>query len=216
MLNICESTWCLHAYTTHIHPLCREEIYVTQAQPAHLTAITQYPCYKGHISGKEAKLRLEQQFENSYLVRFSDSRNKYILSVLKSGDDNTVIFRNFIINIETKNDQLKYEIEGLQKKFDNFSELLNYCEKNPISTEISCIGSPLFTLNPQRSHGHQNLPSISDSSYSPCQQDMHCNKTPRLMVDRQFSGLLVPPGSNQPRSPSPSAASIYYNGMLKS
>ena len=215
-----ESTVCL---LTHIRPLqCREQSLVAQAQPAHLTGITLYHCYQGSISGKEAKLRLEQQFGNSYLVRFSNSQNKHILSVLKRGDDNAVIFRNFIINTESKLDQHEYEIEGSQKKFNDFSELLNYYEKYPISTEINCIGSQLSTLNPppsQRSHSRQNFPSISDTSYYPGAAGPNTppNNTPRLMVDRQLSGLLLPPETNQPRSPSPSASSSNYphdDGML--
>ena len=164
---------------------------MTQAQPAHLArrntvlpSITQYPYYHGPISGDEAKERLKLQLRNSFLVRFSETQNKYILSVLKRGDNKTVIFRNFVINTETKLDQHEYEIEGSQKKFDNFSELLNYYKRYQISTEINCIGSPLFDLNAP--------PSPK-------------NNLPKLMIDAQPSGLLPIPKTNPPKSPSFSA-----------
>lgn len=71
-----------------------------------------------------------------------------MLSVQKKGDDGAVIFQNFVINTETMLDQHEYEIKGSQKKFDNFSELLNYYERYPVSAEINCIGCPLLDWSP--------------------------------------------------------------------
>ena len=211
---------------------------MTLAQPAYLarrrtviTGITQYPCYQGLISADEARQRLEQQPGNSYLVRFSDSQKKYMISVLKRGDENAVIFQNFIINTEAKNDQHEYEIEGSQKRFDNFSDLLDYYEKYPISAEINCIGTPSFFSNPPLSPNYGSLRRLrtnqvtpknsfsgSSRSYTPGPESQECSSTsiPKLMIDTQSSGLLPPPDTNLSKSPSPSPSlNSLYDGMLK-
>ena len=83
-----------------------------------------------------------------YLIRFSVNHNEYMLSVSGRGEDNIPIFQHFTIKITQRYDQSEYEINGAGKKFDDFSEMLQYYEENPISFMLHSIGKPyISTLN---------------------------------------------------------------------
>lgn len=158
--------------------------------------ITQHLCYHGPITGEDAKLKLQQQVGNCYLVRYSNSQDQYILSVLKKGDDSAEILQHFVINIETMHYQHEYEIEGSEKRFDDFSRLLQFYENNQISPEIECIGSPCYISLPSpNTPWPQGEGGLQDASYFD-----RCNTFPRHMNDLSRFFPLV--DSHVPRSTS--------------
>lgn len=93
------------------------------------------------MTAKSAELKLkESSLGDCYLLRYSESANMYKLSVKhKKG----TIFQHFRIKIINNHAEREYEIEGTKKKFDDFSELLDYYEMNPVNRKIFAIGKPI-------------------------------------------------------------------------
>lgn len=147
----------------------------TKAPPAQLItspgklkrSISQHLCYHGTMTGICAEEKFKKEFGNCYLVRYSNTHKEYMLSVCGRGDNNDKIIQHFTIKIIPKYDQNEYEIEGSEKKFDDFSELLQYYEKNPISYEIYYIGKPLCKLNQLKSHTFARFMEPSETYPSP-------------------------------------------------
>ena len=103
--------------------------------------IRELSCYHGALRGVEAEEKLKQQPGDSHLIRYSDSRGEYILSVLKRGA-NGPICQHFVIKILALHDRSKYSVEGSDMEFHDASEMLEYFRKNHISFEIDGIGKP--------------------------------------------------------------------------
>ena len=112
------------------------------------STITELSCYHGALRGVEAEEKLKQQPGDSHLIRYSDSSEEYILSVLKRGA-NGPICQHFIIKTKL-HDKSLYIVEGSDMTFHDVNEMLDYFRKNPISYEINAIGEPCFATK-QRS-----------------------------------------------------------------
>ena len=102
--------------------------------------ITELSCYHGAMRSVEAEKKLKQQPGDSHLIRYSDSKGEYILSVLKRGA-NGPICQHFVIKTKLHEINL-YSVEGSDMTFHDVSEMLKYFRKNPINYEINGIGEP--------------------------------------------------------------------------
>ena len=80
--------------------------------------------------------------ETCYLTRYSECLDEYLLSVLRSKEDE-YIFITFNILITKDNSQQKhatFEIKGADQKFDSIAELLSNYKTKPLNNTIDCIG----------------------------------------------------------------------------
>lgn len=84
----------------------------------------------------DARLMLTQQAGRCHLIRYSDDRRAYFLSV-KIEDDLLYHFRIRVTKVDANN---QYEIEGCEKRFPNMSRLLAFYESQPISDHIDRLG----------------------------------------------------------------------------
>ena len=112
------------------------------------STITELTCYHGALKGIDAKKLLEQQPGNSHLVRYSDSNEEYILSVLKRGA-NGPICQHFVIKKITicDIDVSVYTVEGSDMMFLDASEMMEYFRRKPISYQIyDGIGEPCLAM----------------------------------------------------------------------
>lgn len=99
-----------------------------------------HPNFHGAIDANEAESLLRKQNINScYLLRYSESRDEYTLSVLRNKKDKYV-FHNFDIYIEQEEDRATYEISGSEKKFNSIAELIDFFKENPLNHSIDRIG----------------------------------------------------------------------------
>ena len=100
--------------------------------------ISQHQAYQGLMTSEQAQEKLDDQSGNCYLMRYSKTHKKYMLSVSNKTVEGAVT--HYPIKITTEHDFCEYEIEGSAKKFDNISELLLYYEDNPLTDEQEHIG----------------------------------------------------------------------------
>ena len=129
---------------------CKEiSVSIDSAAPTwQLQAISKLRCYCGAITGKQAEKKLREHKKDCYLIRYSEVRGFYVLTVAVRGKEGEeMITKHFKLNIAAKADPLSclYEIEGTKKKFDNISKLLEFYENNALSYTLSSIGSA-FTV----------------------------------------------------------------------
>ena len=124
--------------------------------------ITELSCYHGALRGEEAEEKLKQQPGDSHLIRYSDSKGEYILSVLKRGDSGP-IYQHFIIKTKLHERNL-YSVEGSEMTFHDVSKMLKYFRKNPIYNEITGIGKPC-------NHNHTKATHYSSSDDSDSSDD---------------------------------------------
>ena len=108
------------------------------------STIAQLSCYHGALRGVEAEKKLKQQPGDSHLIRYSDSKGEYILSVLKKGA-NGPICQHFVIKTKLYSRRL-YTVEGSDITFHDASEMLKYFRNNPISYKIDNIGEPCLAI----------------------------------------------------------------------
>lgn len=100
------------------------------------------PTFHGAIDASKAESLLTKQNKICcHLMRYSESRDEYMLSVLKKKEDNRYLFHNFDIIIEQSDEKgATYEVFGSDKEFASIVELLNYYKKNPLNYSIGNIG----------------------------------------------------------------------------
>lgn len=168
--------------------------------------ITEHPHFQGPMNAVDARKRLTKKGGKCYLIRFSESHDKYMLSVMGRGDNDTSIFQHFPINITTKHDQSEYEIEGSEKKFEDILQLLEYYEKYPISYAIDSIGKPLhlqeetyLSVTPPRNiratippespidASTPFLPQLSSKDLGPTSKDIPLSHPLDLIVEEQVN-----------------------------
>ena len=92
------------------------------------------------MTGKSAQEKLKEANRDCYLTRFSNKRDKHVLSVAKRGKDDTM-FQHFAILVTTRHHRNEYEIDGAEKKFDDVAEMLLYYQEHHITSEIDRIGA---------------------------------------------------------------------------
>ena len=76
---------------------------------------------------------------NCYLTRYSKTRESYVLSAIVFHDG---IREPVHIKLNVDTEKRCHSLEGTEKIFRTLDELLNYFEKNPLSSDIRSIGSP--------------------------------------------------------------------------
>lgn len=110
-----------------------------------IQALAKLRCYHGVMTGKQAEAKLKQNGDDCYLIRYSEVREIYVLTVAREGKEGEEsITKHFKINISSKSDGQGnlYEIEGSEKKFENVSALLKFYESNAVSPKMCSIGRP--------------------------------------------------------------------------
>ena len=142
---------------------------ITPAQPSwkfpsttKISTITELSCYHGALRGEEAEERLKQQPVDSHLVRYSDNKEEYILTVLKRVDNGTIC-QHFVIKTLPPPHNA-YTVEGSDRIFQGASKMLKYFRKNPITYKINGIGKPC-------NHNHSKATHYSSSDDSDSSDD---------------------------------------------
>ena len=143
-----------------------------------ISTITELSCYHGALRGVEAEEKLKQQPGDSHLIRYSDSNEEYILSVLMR-DDNGPICQHFIIKtLPPPHDKYSCTVEGSDRVFHCASEMLKYFREHPISYEIYSIGKPC-------NHNHSKATHHSSVDDSDISDDWISTRlTPPLLVTK--------------------------------
>lgn len=85
----------------------------------------------------ETEEKLKQQSGDSHLIRYSESKGEYILSVSKRRA-NGHICQHFVV-VDMAN---TYYVEGSDRPFYDADKLLDYFRRSPLSFEIDNIGKP--------------------------------------------------------------------------
>lgn len=112
-----------------------------------------HPSFHGNMNDKAAENKLRKHGESCYLTRYSRSRKKLRLSVLRKKRDKLIIEHNiisFVIRVEK--DAHTYEIEGTENKFDDISYFLSFYQNQPINTNIDGIGQYIQATESTDSH----------------------------------------------------------------
>lgn len=102
-----------------------------------------HPSFHGAIDANAAESLLrEQNMPCGHLMRYSEFREEYTLSVLRKKEDNKYTFHSFDIIIEQGDVEghATYEISGSEKKFSSIAILLDFYKKNPLTHSIDGIG----------------------------------------------------------------------------
>ncbi len=94
-----------------------------------------HPAYHMLCNGEQAEDKLRQKGGNCFLFRYSDTNQKYVLSVL-----NQKQFYNFTINID--NSVPSYSLIGTQNTFPSLNELVDYYVRIPLNHNVRTIGKP--------------------------------------------------------------------------
>lgn len=112
---------------------------ITKASSASQIINPEEECYHGNITGEEATKRLKVMAFDSYLVRYSQSYRKYILTVLKKGlgqDGDGDLIMGFEIVVEDNH----CKVDGHDNMFNSLKELLAYYSKKSLHPSIHGIG----------------------------------------------------------------------------
>ena len=94
----------------------------------------EHPSYHQSITSDEAEHRLQKCGGHCYLTRFSESNERYILSVYQ--DIPTYTIKHYRITVERGD----IYIEGKKRYFDSIRELLAFYENNRIDPAFKTIG----------------------------------------------------------------------------
>lgn len=92
------------------------------------------------MNAKTAESTLRENGGTCYLLRYSENRQMYILSVMTKAQGGTMAPHHFEIKITKKDTQNSYEIGGSEKKFISISKLLEFYESEPLSQVVESIG----------------------------------------------------------------------------
>ena len=99
--------------------------------------------YVGIMSSGEAEKHLRRCRGNCYLIRYSESKQSYILSVVRRDDEYPIPhiqhYKLIITRVDGNN---VYEIEGSKKQFSDISELLEFYQTHPLTRSNLTIGDP--------------------------------------------------------------------------
>ena len=101
--------------------------------------------YHGAITGDEAAIRLSKaKMDHCYLTRFSYRHNCYVLSVRKRHSQPPVGHFKLVID---QNAGGSYHVDGMEARFDNIGDLLDFYENNRIHPLFETIGRRLTEQN---------------------------------------------------------------------
>lgn len=105
-------------------------------------ALKTHCSFHGSISRIAATRKLIRKGGNCYLTRYSSYHNSCVVSLLRTSEDGELL-QHLQLNIITCNNELKYDIAGTDNGFAEFSELLEFYEKNQLTDTIECLGECL-------------------------------------------------------------------------
>ena len=113
------------------------------------------PSYHGALTGRQANYVLRKCGGTCYLLRYSENKKAFVLSVLIRNDndsDDSEAFHTNFANFKLKitkgdDDQNIYEIDGSEERFQNINELLKCYSTTPLSPAVTNIGRPCTKRN---------------------------------------------------------------------
>ena len=203
--NVILSVWRMSrsgTATTSAIPFTRVGTDTTPAQPSWKFPsktkrynITELSCYHGALRGVEAEERLKQQPGDSHLVRYSDNKEEYILTVLKRVAKGPIC-QHFVIKTLPPPHNA-YTVEGSDRIFYGASKMLKYFRKNPITYKINGIGKP---CNHNQSKATHYSSSDDTDSSDDWQDTLETHLTPPPLVTKPPRSPEQPqlPASGEP------------------
>lgn len=111
-----------------------------------LAGVKKHPSFHGNMKDSDAESKLKRHEWNCYLTRYSRFRSKLRISIQRKKGLKFII-EHFNISVKKINDGFRYEIEGTEKIFDDFSYLLIYYQNQPINGSIDGIGQCLQAVS---------------------------------------------------------------------
>lgn len=99
--------------------------------------------YWGPMTGAQAELELRMHGGNCYLVRYSEKKKHFVVSVMGrkwQRGNNPLTLYHFKLNVTKETDHSTFEIEDTEEKFDSISSLLEFYQEHPISHSVCSIG----------------------------------------------------------------------------
>lgn len=94
-----------------------------------LQAMNNHPSFHGSIARTEAIIQLIESGRSCYLTRYSRYHTFCVISVLRISEDGELL-QHLKLDIDTK--QNKYQVQGLERRFSDITDLLSYYQKNPV------------------------------------------------------------------------------------
>ena len=97
------------------------------------------------ISSEEAMILLVLAPEKGYITRYSDKKDKFVLSVTYPSSEGNQEICHFLLAID--NEVPSYAMKGSGKSFQSVEEMLVYYENNPVNQRWSNIGISYSQMN---------------------------------------------------------------------
>ena len=107
--------------------------------------ITDHCSYHGVISSDEAKNLLLLAPEKGYITRYSDKKEKFVLSIVYPSSEGNQQICHLLLAID--NEVPSYAMKGSGKSFQSVEEMLVYYETNPVNQRLSNIGISYSQMN---------------------------------------------------------------------
>ena len=106
--------------------------------------VTTQEGYVGGMTADKAEENLRRCRGNCYLIRYSKSKQSYVLSVVRRDAENPIPHIQHYKLIITKKDgnsrDSVYEIEGSEERFSDISDLLKFYQAHPLTRSNRTIG----------------------------------------------------------------------------
>ena len=97
------------------------------------------------ISSEEAKNLLLLAPEKGYITRYSDKKDKFVLSIVYPSSEGNQQICHLLLAID--NEVPSYAMKGSGKSFQSVEEMLVYYETNPVNQRLSDIGISYSQMN---------------------------------------------------------------------
>ena len=119
---------------------CRKSAETVLARPTwKIKDVARQKGYVGVMSSDKAEKHLRRCSGNCYLIRYSESKQSYILSVVRRDDEYPIPdIQHYKLIITRVNGNSVYEIEGSNEQFSDISDLLEFYQINPLTFSVNC------------------------------------------------------------------------------
>ena len=100
--------------------------------------------YVGVMTADKAEENLRRCSGNCYLIRYSESKRSYILSVVRRDAEHRIPhiqhYKLIITKEDGKSRDSVYEIEGSEERFSDVTKLLKFYQSHPLTRSNRTIG----------------------------------------------------------------------------
>lgn len=87
-----------------------------------------------------------EQGGNCFLLRYSEVREMYLLTVMTRKSDNGATPSHFELKVMKEGKSKAYEIDGSERKFTNIFDMLAFYKRNPINQLVETLGDVCLNM----------------------------------------------------------------------